>query len=481
MRVGQLSAIDFVSKVTASLLGFVATIYFARVLGASVLGTYYLVLSVVGWLSLLGTMGIGGGLIKRISEGDDGGAYLVAGAVFISGFFLTLTGLLLAGRETLDSYIGVPAFVFVVVLLAVGLAGSFVDSVLQGQRLVHVYSLLKPVRKAIRVGVQISAVIAGFGLTGLVAGYALGGIVAVLLGLLFVSTDVERPQRDHFESLLEYAKYAWLGKLKSKTFNRADILILGAFAVPSLVGVYSIAWNIAGFLSIFSSSISSALFPQVSNISAQTDVRGTRDIVQNALAYAGLITIPGLAGGAILGKNLLALYGPEFVKGSLVLVLLIAATVIYDYQKVTVSVLGAIDRPDLAFYVNGTLIVSNLVLNLVLIYFYGWVGAAVGTLASAVFSLLLGYYLLNTLIGVKFPVGNIVRQTISAGVMVLAVVIVEWTLSTSGVHTMRAVPTIGLVAFGAGIYGLTLLSISPTFRRTVFENLKPLLDRFDAS
>lgn len=481
MRVGQLSAIDFVSKVTASLLGFVATIYFARVLGPSVLGTYYLILSIVSWLSLLGTMGIGGGLIKRISEGTDGGAYLVAGAVFISGFFLALTGLLFAIRGTLDSYIGIPAFVFVVVLLGVGLAGSFVDSILQGQQLVHVYSLLKPVRKAIRVGVQGGAVIAGFGIAGLVAGYAVGGVVAVLLGLLFVSLDVERPQRDHFQSLLEYAKFGWLGKMKSKTFNRADILILGAFAVPSLVGVYSIAWNIAGFLSIFSSSISSALFPQVSNISAQTDAREATDMVRNALAYAGLITIPGLAGGAILGKHLLALYGSEFVQGSVVLVLLITATMIYDYQKVTVSVLGAIDRPDLAFYVNGALIVSNLVMNVVLIYFYGWVGAAVGTLMSAVFSLLLGYYLLKTLVGVQFPVGNVIRQAVSSGVMAIVIIAVEWALSTSGIETMRAIPTVGLVSFGAGIYGLTLLSISPTFRRTVFENLGPLLGRFNVT
>lgn len=475
MRIGQLSAIDFLSKLTASLLGFVATIYFARVLGAGALGTYYLLLSVVGWLSLLGSMGVGGGLIKRISEGSDESEYLSAGVAIMGGFLIVLCVLLFVFRGTLNTYIGVPAFGFVVVLLSVGLAGSFVDAALQGQRLVHIYSLLKPVRRAIRTVVQIAAVVAGFELTGLVAGYALGGVVAVGLGLFFLSVNITLPRREHFESLVNYAKYAWLGQLKSKTFNQADVLILGAFVVPSLVGIYSIAWNIAGFLSIFSSSISSALFPEVSNISADTNIEESASIIRKALAYAGLITIPGFAGGVILGENLLAVYGQEFVQGSFILILLIGASVIYDYQKVIVSVLGAIDRPDLAFRVNGILIASNIILNVVLIYLFEWVGAAVATLTSAGISLAFGYYTLQGLVNIDFPIHHITRQIASTAVMVFAVLSAERLLGAYNVVTMRALPTVSLVLFGATVYVLSLLTISAEFRQTVFDNVRPFV------
>jgi O-antigen/teichoic acid export membrane protein len=47
MNLGQTSVVYFVSKLLGSVLGFVATIYFARVLGAEVLGQYALVLALI--------------------------------------------------------------------------------------------------------------------------------------------------------------------------------------------------------------------------------------------------------------------------------------------------------------------------------------------------------------------------------------------------------------------------------------------------
>lgn len=76
MRVGQTSLVHFLFNIFASLLGFVATIYFARVLGAGVIGEYALILSVVLWLQLGVMMGIPNSLIKRISEGSDEGHYV---------------------------------------------------------------------------------------------------------------------------------------------------------------------------------------------------------------------------------------------------------------------------------------------------------------------------------------------------------------------------------------------------------------------
>jgi O-antigen/teichoic acid export membrane protein len=479
MRVGQLSAIDFVSKVLASLLGFVATIYFARVLGADTLGTYYLILSVVGWMSLFGTMGIGSGLVKRISEGTETGEYLSAGGLSMAIFFILISGVLFGLQGVLDSYVGVPAYTSVIGLLCVGLAGSFVDAVLQGQRLVHIYSLLKPVRRAVRSLFQVGAVILGLELTGLVTGYAFGGVIAVLLGVVFISFNLKIPKRTHFESLFNYAKYAWLGQLKSKTFNRADILILGVFVVPSLVGVYAIAWNIAGFLAIFSSSISSALFPEVSNVSTQIGVEESTGIVQDAIGYAGLITLPGFVGSIILGENILSLYGQEFTQGSFILILLIAASVVYDYQKIAVSTLSAIDRPDLSFRVNAVLVISNVILNVVLIYSFGWIGAAVATLLSAGLSLAVGYLLLIKMIDVSFPIRSVSTQVISALVMGVAVVGVERLLIVLDIRTMRALASVALVLFGASTYLIVLLVISPRFRETVLTNLDPITTRID--
>jgi O-antigen/teichoic acid export membrane protein len=70
----------------ASLLGFGATLYFARELGAEPLGIYSLVLGVVSWLTILGTLGVPAAVSKRVSEGDEQEAHVTGGLLLVGLF-----------------------------------------------------------------------------------------------------------------------------------------------------------------------------------------------------------------------------------------------------------------------------------------------------------------------------------------------------------------------------------------------------------
>jgi O-antigen/teichoic acid export membrane protein len=93
LQLGQISVVLFFSELLASALGFVATICIARFLGSGALGIYSVATAVVSWLVLFGTMGVTGGITKRISEGEDPGAYAVAGVGIISVFAIGLAAL----------------------------------------------------------------------------------------------------------------------------------------------------------------------------------------------------------------------------------------------------------------------------------------------------------------------------------------------------------------------------------------------------
>lgn len=83
MRIGQTSFIVFASRLLASALGFIATIYFARVLGATIIGYYALTIAIASWLELGGHLGISSAITKRLSEGDERSAYFTAGALSV--------------------------------------------------------------------------------------------------------------------------------------------------------------------------------------------------------------------------------------------------------------------------------------------------------------------------------------------------------------------------------------------------------------
>jgi len=478
MRFGQTSVIIFVSKVFASVIGFCTTIYFARELGAEVLGIYALVLTLVGWLLLISELGIGQATTKRLSEGDEQGAYLAASVVWITGLTVLFSVGIVVFQPVFEGYVGeysqytsFPIAAVIVGLLVTMLLFKFCYRVLKGERLVYIVGLLNTLQVGGQSLIQLALVLAGAGLLGLFVGYAVGGVLVGIVGLYFITTRPTLPSKRHFKSLYDYAKFSWLGSLKSRTFNDVDILLLGVFVQSSLVGVYSVAWSIAKFLELFGGAISETMFPEISHTSAAETDNSVSGLIEDSLAYTGLIAIPGLVGGGVLADRLLRIYGPEFVKGAAVLALLILATLLHTYLKQLLNGLNGIDRPDLSFRINAVFIVLNASLNVLLIPQFGIEGAAAASVASVGVSLLLAYRVLKRLVPFRTPRAEISRQVVAALLMGGLILGGLELITAAGLLNHNFALVLLLVMGGAGVYFVTLLGISRRFRETVERNL----------
>lgn len=467
MRIGQTSFFNFGSQILASVLGFAATVLVTNMLGSGVFGTYALVVAVVIWLKTVAIMGVRSAVMKRLSEEGEDDQYITAGALLLVVILTVLSLILIPFSSRLDAYIGQPLTFTVIALTWASALLAFTTGVLQGQRLVHLASVLRPLNIGIRSIVQIGAVMIGLGLAGILGGFAAGCLFAALIGiLLFVKAGIARPQWCHFRSLLTYARFSWLGRLSSRTFSSMDTVILGVFVGVSLIGIYEVAWNLASMLAVFATAIRQTLFPEISLVASKDDMAEVTDLLEQGLAYAGLFLLPGLVGSAVVGDLVLRVYGSEFSQGHLVLVLLVFSRLLYGYADQLLTVLNGIDRPDLSFRINGLFIVVNLGLNWVLVWQYGWVGAAVATSVSAAVSLVLAYWYVNEAIdGAPIPVAELGRQVFAATVMGSVVYLPRTVLS----NTLPA--GLALVVLGVGTYFLILLAISKHFRRTVRENL----------
>lgn len=465
MRIGQSSAINFASEVAASFLGFVATVYLARTLGPGPLGVYFVVLAVLIWLKVIGGFGVQTAVRKRMSEAGEDGPYLTAGMVLQLAIYLLIVLVLYVTAPYVTAYVrGVSVFVLAAILLVVLLL-SFVTNTLDGAHLVHVSSLLKPLERLLRSGLQVGLVVLGFELGGLLFGYAVGALVAAAVGAFLAPVRPALPERRHFEELVSYARYSWLGTLSARAFASMDTLVLGLFVSSGLIGIYEISWSLASILAVFGTSIGRAMFPEISRLSSESDLSSVSGLVTDSIRYAGLLLIPGLVGVALLGNGILAVYGQEFSRGYLVLVVLVLARLIHIYAVPFTNTLNAIDRPDLAFRIDVSFIVTNVGLNLVLVYLYGWIGAAVATAVSATVAVMLGYSAVDRLTGVTLPLGDLGRQWMAAIAMGIVIYVGEFFLPTT-------VPvTVALVGIGAGTYFMALYAISIDFRTTIRNNL----------
>lgn len=474
MRLGQTSIIHFASSFVSSVLGFVSTVYIARILGPDPLGIYQVAIGLVSWLAIFGRVGISGAIKKRISEGSEPGKYIAAGASVITALLIVVTGGVVLFRGEVAAYVNYPASGYIVLILLVVLLNSLVVSLLDGLKLVHVSGVLSPIRTGGKAVAQIIFIIIGAGTAALFIGHILGFAVAVAVGGYYVFRDlppVKVPERRHFEGLFDFAKFSWLGDIQSQMFSYTDVLVLGYFVSSGLIGIYTAAWNVGQFLILFSGTLTSTLFPEISSISAERDPQAVSGIVEQSLAFGGLFLIPGLFGGVLLSERILRIYGPEFPQGATILSILIVANLFMGYQNQLLNTLSAINRPDLAFRVNVVFVATNVVLNVVLIYLYGWIGAAVATTTSVAISLVLAYRHVNAIIEFDFPLGEIARQGVS-GVVMAGVVY-------SGLRAEETYRLVGhnfsivviLVIVGAGVYFTLLLGLSQNFRETVNRNL----------
>ena len=474
IQLGQTSIIFFISRLLTSIVGFAATLYIARKIGAEPLGIYNVGIGLVAWLGIVGKVGVTGAIAKRVSEGNEQNKYAVAGTLLISFIFIPIATAILFFRSYVNQYVEYSAAVFVILILFASLAYGLVSSLLTGYHLVHIKGILSPVRTAGQGIIQIVAVIAGLGAAGLFWGHLAGLLLVLGIGLYIIRgelSSIERPEKRHFRSLFDFAKFSWLGNLQSRMFNYTDILVLGFFVSSSLIGIYSIAWNVATFLILFSGALSSTLFPEMSKQSAKQDKQATSDIVEQSLAYGGLFLIPGVFGGGILGERILQVYGPEFSQGATVLVVLIVANLFMGYQNQLLNALNAIDRPDLSFRVNAAFVTANIIFNVILIYLYGWIGAAIATAGSTAISLVLSYYYLSKIITFELPQTEILRQGFAAAVM--AIVVYGGLVFENSYRLVQhnVITVLLLVGTGAAVYFVLLLSLSPRFRKTVDRNL----------
>jgi O-antigen/teichoic acid export membrane protein len=381
---------------------------------------------------------------------------------------------ILVFRGPVNEYIGTSAAGFIAAMVIVTLGQSTVMSLLNGRKLVHISGAFSPVKTGSRAGSQIIALFFGLGIVGLFGGYIIGYLVVIFGGSYVLIRDfdnIRRPRSRHFRGIISFAKYAWLGGLRSKAFNWVDIALLGFFVSNALIGYYTAAWNIAQFLIVFGTAISQTLFPEMSESAAADDPETVSNLLNTSLSYAGLIIIPGIVGGTLIGERLLRIYGPDFTQAGLVLSVLILATLLQSYQKQFTTTFNALDRPEIAFRVNLVFILSNVVLNVVLIIAYGWIGAAVATALSVGISLIIAYGYMTSILDFTIPVGEIAKQWIAAAFMAFFLIILIW---TNGRYVSIGNNLLFLsltIPFGAALYFCSLLGISRQFRTTVRDNL----------
>ncbi|PTD94219.1 hypothetical protein C9439_04000 [archaeon SCG-AAA382B04] len=451
----------FFGKIGIAVLGFLGMWYAARVVGPSILGVYFLFMTIIRLSSFFTDFGIKKAVVKRISEGNNDKKIFTSSFIILLVLFSITIILFYFLRANLIDYIGnSEVFPFLFIVLFLLSTQNLLMAVLAGNKKVGLSNFTSFLQTAGRVFSWFALLSLGFALVGLIIGLSFGYLVGIGAAIFFLGFNIfKKPGLESFKKIFSFQKFSWIGPIRGRTWNWTDTLVLGFFVAPKFVGVYEVCWSISTFFLFGPIAINNTLFPNVSEIAKKEHYAEIKKVLENSMVYIGLLVFPGLIGAIVLGKSVLRIYGNEFIIGSTILVILILSRLIEGYEKTFSRVLDGLDYPNLTLKSNIIFITSNIIGNVFLIYFIGWIGAAIATSFSITFALILNYNYLKNIIDFEIPKKEIVLEVSSAIIMGIILHIMKHIIS---LPLKIRIPL--LVIFGFVFYISLLIAMSEKIR-----------------
>lgn len=260
-----------------------------------------------------------------------------------------------------------------------------------------------------RIILVISLLSIGFGV--LAAGYAylVTAIIAVLLAHVLLNRLVPLVGQfnTHSKRLLTFSVPLVLSSVLGLLLTRTDTLLVGYFRTSYEVGLYSAAYPLANGLIIILASFGFLYLPLASRLDADERRDEIDAIYKLTTKWIVIVTFPLFIIFVVFSGDILSLvFGSEYADASLALSVLSVGfftSAIGGRNRETLSALG---KTKFIFLANGMAFVLNIVLNLMLIPAYGYLGAA----GASAFS----YAILNTVVlgmlKLKFDISPFSKQ-----------------------------------------------------------------------
>ncbi|MFQ5511450.1 MAG: flippase [Candidatus Krumholzibacteriia bacterium] len=400
-RVAKGAAVSFVGKVSEGGFQFFYTLILAKILGADAFGLFMLGLIIINLTSIIGRFGFDFVAVKYVSlyqgVGNDARIKgiivrsfryaLITSVLFGVALFATSDVLLARvfqkpelGRVIRWMSVSLVFWSIMIVALASTQGLKIMKYRVYGQ---HVFW---PV-----VNISLVAVFffAGFTLYGVVAAHVLSVAAASILSVYFLlrafpgMKSVNAVYGDRM-TLIRFSVPLLLVSVVNLLMRRTDSLLLGYFRSSAEVGVFNVAMNVAVITSVVLVSFNAIFAPMISDLYNRGETKTLEGLYKTVTRWVWTISCPAFLLVLLLSREILSVFGPEFVAGWAVLITLSCAQMLNAGVGSVSMMLVMSGRQKIVMYNTIGMSLANIVLNLLLIPRYGIMGAALASGVSIV-------------------------------------------------------------------------------------------------
>lgn len=392
---GQIIARNYIfgfgAQIVLRLLSWLFSVYVIRGLGAAEYGKYTQVLAFIAIFSVLGDLGVSTYAGREIAKDHVATRQLfwnIRALRFMLAFVVILvsTGSAwLLGRSE-DILLGI---FFASSGLFLYVFQGTTEFVLTGYERVDYVSVLTMVSQGLYLVFGVVVMVKGLGFLGLIFATWPGLIVFILLGGWLVR------HRLHADTRLQLTPGSWIELIRSglpfglTTLTnmlsfRLDTILLGIWVTNTAIGNYNAAYNLIFTLLTLTASLNSALLPSLSRYFMQ-DPTKTREIYQRVMRYLFIFSLPIAVGTTILAREIiLTLYGEDLSGAIRPLQILIWVLPVLTFTSLCGSITTVFHLEKKTARINAINALVNFSINILVIPFFGILGASVATVFTEI-------------------------------------------------------------------------------------------------
>lgn len=467
-RIAKNILVLFVAQIVSMGLGFFYILYTARYLGAEGFGVLSFALAFTGIFGVFADFGLNTLTTREVARNKLLAGKYLGNIAVMKVVLAIITFCLIALAINFLGYQEQTIIVVYLVALSIiftAFIGMF-NSIFQAYEKMEYVSVGRVLSSFLMLAGALIAIKQGYSVVGfaliyfIVSAIALGySFVVCLWKFVFPKIEIDL---EFWKPTIKEALPFFLAAVFSVIAFRIDMVMLSMMKGDMVVGLYSAAYRFMEILMFIPAMFVASIYPVLSNFHVSSK-ESLKYVYQKSFQYLALLGLPIAVGTTILAdKIILLIYGSEFNNSIIGLQVLIWTIPIIFLSFMFGTMLASINRQDLILKILSVCMLLNILINLILIPKYSYVGASVATVIAELLSFILCYHFLSKFV-YKIQIHKFVIKP-----LVASMIMGTFILYTVGINLFLLIFISIVVYFG-------LLILLKTFSNEDLNLLKQLI------
>jgi len=396
------AGVTAIGMMISKALTYLYRVSIARFVGPEAYGQLSLALAVTGVTSTIAYLALGNGLKKFIPEFRTENDLASIKGMVLNALEMTvplsllLFGIVFFGAEFIattffDNRNIIPLIQILSLTIPIGTISSiFYDTTIGFNKIIYKTSGVRIIQNIVQLGLTLTLLILGYEVASAAWGWLAGTTIAAILGFYFMEKKTgpilfsKTKAKHHRKKLLKFSAPLLLSGIIGTLLGWADTALLGYYMTDFEVGLYNAALPTAILILIPHKAIGSLAITSFSELK-ERNKKAIQDSMQTATRWVFSLVLPTFLILTLFSEQVLTImWGTQYTQASTALSILAIGYLIDALVGRVGSLLNATGHTKYLLYNNTAALTLNLVLNIILIPIYGFIGAAIATATSTI-------------------------------------------------------------------------------------------------